>query len=79
MNAPVSVDHFERAMSMPIETIDVSDPGLFREEVWQPYFERLRRDDPVHYVKDSAYGPYWAISKYRDIVRLEVNHPTFSS
>ncbi|HEY4040892.1 MAG TPA: cytochrome P450, partial [Rhodopila sp.] len=47
--------------------------------VWQPYFERLRRDDPVHYVKDSAYGPYWAISKYRDIVRLEVNHPTFSS
>jgi cytochrome P450 len=55
MNAPVSVDR-AHAMSMPIEAIDVSDPGLFREDVWQPYFERLRRDDPVHYVTDSPYG-----------------------
>jgi cytochrome P450 len=79
MNALVDLDHSARAASMPIETIDVSDPRLFHEDVWQPYFERLRRDDPVHYVKDSPFGPYWAVTKYKDIVRLEVNHQTFSS
>jgi cytochrome P450 len=79
MNAPVDMDHVAQAMSMPLDAIDVSDPKLFREDVWQPYFERLRRDDPVHYVKESPFGPYWAVTKYKDIVRLEVNHQAFSS
>jgi cytochrome P450 len=33
----------------------------------------------VHRVPDSPYGPYWAVTKYRDIVQVEVNHKVFSS
>ena len=40
----------------------VSDPQLYYSDTWYPYFERLRREDPVHYTPDSPYGPYWAVS-----------------
>ncbi len=79
MNATVGYDPSGAAASLPLDKIDVSDPKLYRDDVWQPYFERLRREAPVHYVPDSPYGPYWALSKYRDIVQAEVNHATFSS
>jgi cytochrome P450 len=79
MNAPVDIDLKARATTLPIDQIDPSDPRIFHEDVWQPYFERLRREAPVHYVKDSPYGPYWSVAKYKDIVQVEVNHKTFSS
>ncbi|TNE58868.1 MAG: cytochrome P450, partial [Alphaproteobacteria bacterium] len=43
------------------------------------YFERLRREDPVHYCKDSAFGPYWSITKFKDIVEVDSNFQVFSS
>ena len=79
MNAPVDLDHRSLAYSMPLDKFDVSDPRLYYDDVWQPYFERLRREDPVHYTPESPYGPYWAVTKYRDIVQVEVNHKVFSS
>jgi cytochrome P450 len=79
MNAPVGFDHASNAASLPLDKIDVSDPQLYYDDAWHPYFERLRRDDPIHYVADSPYGPYWAITRYKDIVQLEVNHKAFSS
>ena len=79
MNAPVTVDPKAQAWSLPLDKIDVSDPQLYYDDTWQPYFERLRREDPVHYTPDSPYGPYWAVTKYRDIVQVEVNHKVFSS
>ncbi|MEJ0044046.1 MAG: hypothetical protein WDM81_18340 [Rhizomicrobium sp.] len=36
-----------------------------------PYFERLRREDPVHYCADSEFGPYWSITKYNDIMAVD--------
>ena len=33
----------------------------------------------MHYTPESPCGPYWAVSKYRDIVQVEVNHKVFSS
>ena len=79
MNAPVNMDHEALARSMPLDKIDVSDPRLYHDDAWRPYFARLRREDPVHYTPDSPYGPYWAVTKYRDIVQVEVNHKVFSS
>ncbi len=79
MNAPVNVDPRAHAWSLPLDKIDVSDPQLYYDDTWQPYFERLRREDPVHYTPESPYGPYWAVTKYRDIVQVEVNHKVFSS
>ena len=33
----------------------------------------------MHRVKDSPYGPYWSVTKYKDIIQVEVNHKVFSS
>ena len=65
--------------SLPLEDIDVSKTELFEQEALYPYFERLRREDPVHYCKDSLYGPYWSVTKYKDIIEIDTNHKVFSS
>ncbi|NWH08377.1 MAG: cytochrome P450 [Alphaproteobacteria bacterium] len=67
------------AWSMPLEKIDVSLGELYeRGEHWE-YFDRLRRDDPVHLCEESAFGPYWSITKFNDIVKVETNTKAFSS
>jgi cytochrome P450 len=65
--------------SLPLDAIDVSDPRLYQDDVWHPYFARLRREDPVHRCPESRYGPYWSVTKYRDIMQVEINHQTYSS
>ncbi len=67
------------AYSIPLEAIDVSDPQLYQDDTYYPYFERLRREDPVHWCPESRYGPYWAVTKYKDIMQVEVNHGIYSS
>ncbi len=79
MNAPVHIDPSSPAYTMPLAKYDVSDPKLYQDDAWHPYFERLRREDPIHWVPDSPYGPYWAVSKYKDIMHCEVHHEMFSS
>ena len=58
----------ERASSLPLEQFDPGDPELFRTDTFWPYFDRLRREDPVHYCKDSMFGPYWSVTRYNDIM-----------
>ena len=79
MNVVTGIDHTARAAQLPLSEFDVSDPALFQQDAWRPYFERLRREDPVHYTPDSPYGPYWSVSTYKEIVQVEVNHKVFSS
>ena len=69
----------ETAYATPIENFDPGHPELFRSDSFWPYFERLRREDPVHYCRDSMFGPYWSITKYNDIMNIETNHAVFSS
>ena len=69
----------ERAYSIPLEQFDPGDPELFRTDTFWPYFDRLRQEDPVHYCKDSMFGPYWSVTKYNDIMDIETNHAVFSS
>jgi cytochrome P450 len=79
MNAPVSVGPTEDAWSMPLDRIDVSNPHIYQDDTWQPYFARLRRDDPVHYTKDGIYGSFWSVTKYHDIMAVDTNQLVFSS
>jgi cytochrome P450 len=67
------------ALGPALGQIDVGDPRLYREDCWRPVFERLRRDDPVHFCPDSPYGPYWSVTKYADIMKVELDHGTYSS
>jgi cytochrome P450 len=61
------------------EHADVSDPRLYREDAWLPHFARLRREDPVHRHADSPYGPYWSVTRFADIMKVELDHATYSS
>jgi cytochrome P450 len=67
------------AGDIPLAQIDVSKPRLFQEDTIGEYFARLRREDPVHFCPESPYGPYWSLTKFNDIMRVEVDHQTFSS
>ena len=69
----------DTAQSMPIEQFNPGDPELFRSDAFWLYFDRLRREDPVHYCKDSMFGPYWSVTKYNDIMDVDTNHAVFSS
>lgn len=79
MNALVNVDHAVLARNQPLDRLDVSDPALFQDDVWMPYFSRLRREDPVHWTAESLFGPHWSITKYNDIMTAELAHKTLSS
>ena len=67
------------AFSMPLDQIDVSRPRLFQEDTILHYFERLRRDDPVHWHSNETYGPFWSVTKYKDIMQVDTNHGIYSS
>ena len=79
MNAPVSYDPHAEAWSMPLDRIDVSDPKLYQDDTWQPYFARLRREEPVHWAENGMYGAFWSVTKYRDIMAVDTNQHAFSS
>ena len=68
-----------RAYSMALEDMNPGDPDLFRTNTHWPYFERLRAEDPVHWCKDSEFGPYWSVTRYNDIMAVDTNHEVFSS
>ncbi|MCI3134463.1 cytochrome P450 [Phenylobacterium aquaticum] len=68
-----------RAYSMPLEEMHPGDPELFRTNTHWPYFERLRKEAPVHWCRDSEFGPYWSVTRYNDIMAVDTNHQVFSS
>ncbi len=66
--------------SIALEKIDVSDAELFETDTLWGYFERLRKEDPVHYCADNEeFGPFWSVTKFDDIVTVEKDPETFSS
>ncbi len=65
--------------TLPLDNLNVADPRLYQDDVWPPYFARLRREAPVHYCPESAYGPYWSVTRFKDIMTVEVNHEVYSS
>jgi cytochrome P450 len=68
-----------RAAEVPLEEMDISNWHLFENDAIWPYFERLRREAPVHYHKESRYGPFWSITRFDDIKFVDTNHKLFSS
>ena len=65
--------------AQPLAAIDVSDPELYRADTWHEPFARLRREDPVHFCPESPFGPYWSVTRYRDIMQVELDHANYSS
>jgi cytochrome P450 len=65
--------------SIPLEKINVSDSEIFETDDLWGYFERLRREDPVHYCAESEFGPYWSVTTFDDIVHVEKHPEIYSS
>ena len=65
--------------SIPLESINMAQPILFKTEAHWKYFERLRKEDPVHYCAESDVGPFWSVTKFNDIFEVDNNHEVFSS
>jgi cytochrome P450 len=71
----------EAAYSMPIEALNPADPEIFRTDTWHPYFERLRKEDPLHWSvsEEEDVGGFWSVTRYNDIMAVDTNHEAFSS
>ena len=82
MNIAVKIDAAEAAAeveAMPLAEVNPAQSELFQADAIGPYFDRLRREDPVHYTPESDFEPHWAITKYQDIISIDTNHQVFSS
>ncbi len=67
------------ASECDLAKVDITDPELWRRELYWDRFERMRKEDPVHYCPDSFSGPYWSVTRYDDIMAVDTNHKVFSS
>jgi len=65
--------------SIPLEAVDVSRPEIYRNDTWQPWFARLRKEAPVHYLADSVNGPFWSVCTHKLIKEVDGNNTVFSS
>ncbi|MEP4484175.1 MAG: cytochrome P450 [Halioglobus sp.] len=65
--------------TIPLDQLDPSDATLFESGNHLAYFERLRKEDPVHFVDSKEFGPFWSVTKFNDIVYVDSHHDLFSS
>ena len=66
-------------LTKTVDPFDMSRAELYRDDVWQAPFKRLRAESPVHFVPQSDYGPYWSVSSYKGIVEAESLPDLYSS
>jgi len=78
-SALISKEAREAVAAIPLERLNPAQPALFQQDAMWPIFERLRREDPIHFTPSSDYGPYWSITKFNDIMAVDTNHQVFSS
>ena len=70
---------FPNPWDMPLEDINMNEPGLFKADLHWEYFRRLRQEDPVHLNEDEEWGRVWSVCKFNDIMAVEKNHQVYSS
>lgn len=70
----------EDPLKVSLDKVDISRPELWVNNSFWTYFERMRKEDPVHYCADcEEFGPYWSVTKYKDIMHVDTSHDIFSS
>jgi cytochrome P450 len=65
--------------TITIGDIDLSDPDAFVDGVPHAAFERLRREDPVHFNPEPDGPGFWAVTRYADINTVHKDPGRFSS
>ena len=79
MHGGIPMGASEQAYSTPLADLHPGDPELFRSFAFHPVFDRLRAEDPVHFCRESEFGPYWSVTLFNDIMAVDTNHQVFSS
>jgi cytochrome P450 len=80
MNIEVNVQAATAEIAaLPLENLNPGKVSRFHDNTVELVFDRLRREDPVHFTPESEYGPYWSITKWNDIMAVDINHEDFSS
>jgi cytochrome P450 len=69
----------DEAYATPLAELNPARTDRFQADTLWPVFERLRREDPVHFTAESDFGPYWSICRWDDIMAVDTNHEAFSS
>ncbi len=69
----------EDIKDIPLDQIDISRPELFQNDTWHPWFARLRREAPVHYLEDSRNGSFWSVTSHELIKEVDASNTVFSS
>ncbi|MHB1836427.1 MAG: cytochrome P450 [Solirubrobacteraceae bacterium] len=65
--------------SPELSEIDLLDHDLFADhEPWE-VFERLQREDPVHFHPEADGRGFWAVTRYDDVLAVVRDAKTFSS
>ena len=67
------------AYATPLAELNPAQTERFQADTIWPVFERLRREDPVHFTAESEFGPYWSITRWDDIMAVDTDHEGFSS
>ncbi len=76
---PDAATQVDEAYALPLAELNPARTDRFQNDTIWPVFERLRREDPVHFTADSEFGPYWSITRWDDIMAVDTNHVEFSS
>jgi cytochrome P450 len=79
MSEAISVPEFPDPYSVPLDQLQFWNGALFEQNKMWRYFERLRKESPVHFTPESVHGPFWSVTKYQDIMYVDTHHELFSS
>ncbi|MEO1474382.1 MAG: cytochrome P450, partial [Pseudomonadota bacterium] len=67
------------AYSVDISDMNITDPEIWRQGAYWDRFKRMRDEAPLHYTPDSFVGPFWSVTRYDDIMKVDIDHKRFSS
>ncbi|NQY03264.1 MAG: cytochrome P450 [Halieaceae bacterium] len=62
-----------------LKDFDVSNVYLFQSDKLGPWFKRLRDEAPIHYCHEANLGPYWSVTRYEDIMKVDTSPELYSS
>ena len=65
--------------AIPLEEYDMIRQDIFHHDHHVGFFERLRKEDPVHLQEHEVEGKFWNVTTYRDIMYVDTTPEIFSS
>ena len=71
----------EHGHELPVHTQrwDVSNPAIYRDDLWGPIFAEMRAKAPVHRIEGTPYGAMWNVINVEAIQHVEALPEVYSS